>query len=79
MGVESRAEVLAALEAERFGPPVPDFGPVDGPQRQAMLDERRQEAEALGALEFLEQERERAQKEYDRRVRRKQDGRRVSA
>lgn len=79
MGVESREEVLAALEAERFGPPVRDFGPVDGPQRQAMLADRRREAETVAALEFLKHEQDRAQVEYDRRVRRKQDERRASA
>lgn len=44
---------IREVMAERYGPPVPDFGPVDGPQRQQILAERRAEAEAMSDLLFL--------------------------
>lgn len=68
---QMRRLMVARLEAERFGPVVHDFGPVDGPQRQQMLADERRRALDAGAVDFLAAQRERAQQEYDRRVARK--------
>ena len=70
----AKKRLLDELVAERYSPPVPDYGPVTGPQLEAMLceeDARLAEEEAAEAGRLLAERRQQMrQQEIDKRVER---------
>lgn len=53
------SDLLAALTAERFGPSIPDAGPVEGPTYRAMCAEALAKTEAERAGDFALQRKRR--------------------